>query len=176
MVAAFVWLVVAGCGLCSACTAPSQSTAPSAAPSQKIAPPPCEMLTAAQVSDAFGGRAAHARNTSPIQCQWWLDDAVTYMTLDRVMSSTLAEARGQFQANEKRETNAQYSTSIRSEPGIGEDAFSAYYSNYRAGFGREVLFALKGSYLLTLNLVDRAGDTVMRARVEAVAREALILI
>lgn len=134
------------------------------------------MLTAQQVSDAFGGRAAHARNTSANQCQWWLDDGVTYMTLDRAMSSTPAEARGQFQANEKRETNAQYSTSIRSEPGIGEDAFSAFYSNYNAGFGREVLFALKGTYLLTLNLVDRAGDAVMRARLEAVAKAALTLI
>ena len=113
------------------------------------------------------------RFPSPTECQWWLSDGVTYMTLDAVMFTTPAEATTRFASIKQRETNAQYSTSTRPEPGIGEDAFSAFYTNYLNGFGREVLVARKGSFVLTINLVSAGGDSLLRGRAEVTARAAI---
>ena len=106
-------------------------------------------------------------------CQWFLTDGVTYLNLDYVSLGSPAAARAGFAADKARETNAQYSTSTRPEPGIGQDGFSAFYSNYRAGFGRELVIFLKDTYVVTINLVARGGDALLRPRVESLARAAV---
>jgi len=110
---------------------------------------------------------------SQTSCQWFLTDGVTYLNLDYVSFESAAAAQAGFAADKTRETNAQYSTSTRPEPGIGQDAFSAYYSNYRGGFGRELVVFLKDTYVVTINLVARGGDAVLRSRLESLARTAV---
>jgi hypothetical protein len=105
-------------------------------------------------------------------CQWWLTDGVTYLTLDNAPHSTAQAAKSDFAMQKTRETNAQYSTSTRPEPGIGDDAFSAFYSNYRAGFGLEQVIFVRGTYVVTIKLVARGGDSVLRPRAETLARAA----
>jgi len=138
-----------------------------------VAPPACQILTTAQVTAALDGGPPRMVAATQASCQWWLTDGVTYLTLEYVSFESVSAARAGFSADQARETNAAYSTSTRPESGIGENAFSAFYSNYRGGFGRELLIFLKDTYVVTINLVARGGDAVLRMRVESLARAAV---
>ncbi|HEX2646443.1 MAG TPA: hypothetical protein VHO95_04385, partial [Candidatus Dormibacteraeota bacterium] len=106
-------------------------------------------------------------------CQRELTDGATYLTLRYDSYASATAAKSGYGAYKARETNAAYSTSTRAEAGIGDDAFSAFYSNYLVGFGRELLITLRVTYVITLNLVAVGGDAALRMRVESLARDAV---